>query len=1005
MLMVVQRGSGWQPRTAALLATVASAAALAVPGSAWAQTEAGAIAGRVTGTGGAPVPNASVRALSLPGRAVSGAVTTSDDGRYRIAGLRPGAYAVTVGRIGYEMRRNDTVQVRAGQTTTFDASIAEVTSVLSQVVTTASRGVPEKALDAPAQISVVSTERIEERPSLTATDHLQGVAGVQINRGGLMQANIVARGFNNAFSGAMLMLQDYRFASVPSLRVNSPGLFTGANEDIERMEVLLGPASALYGPNSGNGVLHIITKSPFTSQGTTVTVDGGERSVLRTALRHAGTQGQKFGYKVSGEYMRGRDWEYTDPAEPVTIAANAPFAPAGRRGQTNVRDFDISRYTGEGRIDIRPREGMELISTVGHTKILNGFELTGANGTSNVRDWTYTNLQQRFRYNRLFAQVFGNFSNAGNEDSTSTSGTYLLRSGATTVDKSRVFGGQLQHGLEFGTRQSFTYGADYIFTNPRTGNTINGRNDDVDNVTEYGAYVQSTTRPLSRIELLLAARVDRNNVIEGEFFSPRAALTFKPAENQSIRLTYNRAFSTPANFSFFLDLPQAFNVGGSGFNIRAIGNPPKQGFTYRGGCAGSALADLCMRSRLVQGGAYAPISAAAAFPTLVGANAAALSAAFAPGIAAALQANAGLPAAQAQAIAAQVANASVQRLATSTPSNADLATRVSFLTSGTVPVTADQLGPIAPLEASFNNTYEVGYKGILADRLRIDASFWYQKRGDVGTPSFLATPNVFFGNPTQLGGYVGAQVGPVIAQQLVAAGLPAAAAQALAAGIAPSIATGVASRFAPAPLGVVTFDDPKADATTVLATYRSLNRPIYVSGIDLASDVVVTDQLSLNGTWSWLSRNVWGQIPGGNGLPFMSNSPRNQFSAGARWDDQRFNFGIDSRVRYASSYPVNSAVYATDIAFAIPPGNPGAVPNAVGGGVGRCSPPAAGFYCYEPVPVNAQLDLGVSKRFMVGGQRALFAVNVQNLLDREVRSFPGVAQMGRLVMTRLQYTF
>jgi iron complex outermembrane receptor protein len=264
---------------------------------------------------------------------------------------------------------------------------------------------------------------------------------------------------------------------------------------------------------------------------------------------------------------------------------------------------------------------------------------------------------------------------------------------------------------------------------------------------------------------------------------------------------------------------------------------------------------------------------------------------------------------------------------------------------------------------------------------------------------------VFFGNPTQLGGYVGAQVGPVIAQQLVAAGLPAAAAQALAAGIAPSIATGVASRFAPAPLGVVTFDDPKADATTVLATYRSLNRPIYVSGIDLASDVVVTDQLSLNGTWSWLSRNVWGQIPGGNGLPFMSNSPRNQFSAGARWDDQRFNFGIDSRVRYASSYPVNSAVYATDIAFAIPPGNPGAVPNAAGGGVGRCSPPAAGFYCYEPVPVNAQLDLGVSKRFMVGGQRALFAVNVQNLLDREVRSFPGVAQMGRLVMTRLQYTF
>ena len=128
------------------------------------------------------------------------------------------------------------------------------TNVLEQTVVTASRARPEKVLDAPAQILTVTSQQIEERPAVTVTDHLRATPGVDINRGGIAQANVVARGFNNAFSGSMLMLQDYRFAGVPSLRVNVPFLFTGTNEDIDRMEVLLGPASALFGPNSSNGV-------------------------------------------------------------------------------------------------------------------------------------------------------------------------------------------------------------------------------------------------------------------------------------------------------------------------------------------------------------------------------------------------------------------------------------------------------------------------------------------------------------------------------------------------------------------------------------------------------------------------------------------------------------------------------------------------------------------------------------------------------------------------------
>ena len=56
---------------------------------------------------------------------------------------------------------------------------------------------------------------------------------------------------------------DNRVASVPSLRVNSSQLIPGNSDDIASIEVLKGPASAIYGPFSSNGVMHILTKSPF----------------------------------------------------------------------------------------------------------------------------------------------------------------------------------------------------------------------------------------------------------------------------------------------------------------------------------------------------------------------------------------------------------------------------------------------------------------------------------------------------------------------------------------------------------------------------------------------------------------------------------------------------------------------------------------------------------------------------------------------------------------------
>ena len=933
--------------------------------------ETGTIAGRVTATeGGRPLQGARIRALTAEGQ-IAGSVLSREDGSYRITNVTPGSYAVVATSVGYALVRTEGVTVTAGGTATADFVLTEVVTNLNPVVTTASRR-PEKALSAPASVAVVELREIQERPSVTVTDHIRSVPGVDVNQGGVAQSNVVARGFNNAFSGSILMLQDYRFAGVPSLRVNVPFLMTGTNEDVERVEVLLGPASALYGPNSANGVLHVITKSPFTSQGTTLTIDGGERSLFRGSVRHAGLMTPKLGYKLSGEYFTARDWEYRDPGEPDLFPAQAP---PGRAGQPNFRDFDLQRFAGEARLDWRPTTNSEFVTTYGYTNVGSGIELTGANGSSQIKGWKYNSIQQRARVGRFFAQAFANFSNAGNEDSLSTEGTYLLRSGQPIVDQSRVFAGQLQHGISFGTRQDFVYGADYIFTNPRTGGTINGRNEGDDDVTEFGGYVQSTTGLGQYFDLIAALRVDRNDRIDGTQVSPRVAFVFKPNDTQNLRFTYNRAFSTPANFSYFLDLIQARNVL-PGYNVRALGNPPKTGWSFNRSCNG-----LCMKS--VLGGPtnpWLPAQAnAAAFPVIVNALGPTLRASLTNALTPQLGAGQ----------AAQLAAGIVQFLGTLRPTSAEAGTRLGVLgQSPTLIIDPNAVQDIGPLDASYNKTYEIGYKGIIGNRLRLAVDGWYQQRGDVGNPAGLATPGVFY-NASALGGFIGPRLG----QFLGSLGLPPAQVQALAAALTPALAGGLAS----APQGIVQFNSDKfANPQDFYATYTSsTDEEFTVKGIDMAVDFVANNMWTISGTYSWVSDLIFADIVSSNNTALMLNAPDNKASLTFKFRDEPRGWGGELRGRYANAYPVNSGVYAAGTNLQ---GQPISYP--------RPGSTTGERYTYDPVKVAALLDLGINKRFQIAGaQEFLWSLNATNVLDNKRRSFPGSPEIGRMVVTRLQYQF
>ena len=157
--------------------------------------------------------------------------------------------------------------------------------------------------------------------------------------------------------------------------------------------------------------------------------------------------------------------------------------------------------------------------------------------------------------------------------------------------------------------------------------------------------------------------------------------------------------------------------------------------------------------------------------------------------------------------------------------------------------------------------------------------------------------------------------------------------------------------------------------------------------------------------YSYSNKNVFEGVDGGNGAPLMSNSPKNRGSVGARYSTNGNGFGGELRVRYTDAFPVNSGVYATNVAFPIAAGQPGAIATTPTIGYNKCNPVAVGAFCYNNVPTAFQLDGQVSKRFDLGRQRFMISLSGTNILNNKTATFAGTPEIGRLLLTRLQYTF
>lgn len=967
LLLVLTRCLHMARAQRTFLITVVAALVAVVP----ARAQSGTVLGRVTsGDSFGPLAGA---VISLQAHGIRAAeVRTRADGRYRIPDVPAGSYTVRVRRVGYGHRDFPNTVVSAGAAVTVDAVLTEAPMRLEEVSVTSVSKIEEKQTEAPAAVFAQLRQEIEERPALTVVDHLKTIPGADVSQGGLVQANVVARGFNNIFSSALLILIDYRNAGLGGSG-NSANLFPTTNEDIEKLEFVLGPGAALYGPNSANGVLNIITRSPFTSTGSSLSLEGGVRagsttrvcndaecssptfshldgsqSLWRITGRHAMKVSSKLAFKVSGSYLKGTEWKARDPAEPQNLDVLRPALelPADRcNATTGCRDFNLEQHAGEARMDFRPDLDTEIIGTYGLTNT-NYIEYIGF-GAAQARDWRSSAAQLRLRRQRLFVQGFLNMTGAGR--------SFLLRDGTLAINNTRVWSAQFQHGLElFAGKATLLYGADYTYTDPRTGGTINGSNERDDQVQEIGGYFHSVTRLSSKFDFVTAIRLDKHSRLESPVWSPRAALVFKPDENQAVRITFNRAFSTPSPSDLSLDLvvAQIPLGGGLRYDIRGLG-VPKDGFQFRGngGCPGGAGNGLCMRTP---------------FQPLLPPNTPEL-----------LPANAALLWQVAVGAVCETAGQQLCQLMQSTAPTTQVGTQLRLLNPSTqqfIDITdpVNQVRDIARLKPAINQQLEIGYKALVGGRFQISADVWYEKKRNFIGPVIIESPSVFLDRATTIA---------YLTELFTQAGVPNAAASAAAIGTGMA-GLSAATSFATAgvPLGtVVPTNSPLTARSDIFLTARNFGE-VDLWGADLAVDMVVGRHLTLAGSYSFVNKDFFSATEVRGPSDIALNASRSKGSVTMAWRNDREGWSAETRVRAVRGFPASSGVYVS----APDPDQPGRL---------------------LPTDSYGVLDVQGTWQPPIGARNMLISLNVQNLLNKHYSTFVGLPNLGRFLLTKVSYTF
>ena len=440
--------------------------------------------------------------------------------------------------------------------------------------------------------------------------------------------------------------------------------------------------------------------------------------------------------------------------------------------------------------------------------------------------------------------------------------------------------------------------------------------------------------------------------------SPRAALVFKPDPAHSIRATFNRAFASPGTHNLFLD----FNAGAAGpLTIQARG--ALDGFTFQRDAQGGLIASSMFPDIF-----GAPVPVGVPLDLLYSEMYGALSSIPVSDLQ-------GLLAAQGLNIPAVLITQFIGLLS---PDGGITVTGLTPANIGYVDLNTFDVDPnsiaqdvvdVPPLEYTSSEIFEVGYKGLLGERLLVAVDGYYTRRKNFVSPLRVETPFVLVPDHDLLFGDLqtalaaGIAGNEILHTALQAVGFSADDISSLIVELArPDFAA-----FLPenTPIAIV---QPVENTVPgqLLMTYRSMGDIEYY-GMDVSTELLLGDRLRVFGNLSWVSDNFFDASELGEEeetLDLAMNSPKTKVKGGFAYESSG-NWSVHASVRHTGGFEVRSGLYT------------------------------------GPVPEHTLLDVGAG--YDLGDYVSGLRMNLSlfNVLDQRHREFVGSPEIGRMGLVQM----
>ena len=446
-----------------------------------------------------------------------------------------------------------------------DAEVLESKGDLyEEVVVSASRQSTTPA-DAPSALTVITAEQIRLSGATNIPDLLRRVPGMSILTMGAGNANLAMRGFNQRLSNKLLVLVDGRSVYLDFLGGTLFRSLTIDLQDIERIEIIRGPGSTLYGANAFGGVVNIITKAPQTGHGGQVHVTAGSGDTIMGNARFSGREGivqykGSIGYEQADRY----ELEYGERSDVVASTEDVELAVRALRGNAGIR--------------LTPTEKISLGLEGGASYTHDTFAAIGVLGDYWLRG-LFADARLDAQLGGLGVRVFWNHMST-NADQTwqqvGGAGSLTTHPIAHILDVEAVYSGTALTGP---VRHDLALGAGYRLK------TIDWNYLDGPHVEQHlHGFVEDRITFVPELVVVAGFRFDQHPLV-GFTPSPRGVVLVKPTPAQAIRVSVGTAFRTPTFLESYLDLVIPSGVV-TGVGIRSMGSTtlsPENNFSVEAG--------------------------------------------------------------------------------------------------------------------------------------------------------------------------------------------------------------------------------------------------------------------------------------------------------------------------------------------------------------------------------------------------------------------------------------